>query len=124
MLDAVAHLPHSLCAHDVRGLLEAANDGFHRAVANRVEARLDTRSGARGGVVADLAGSEVSESAGVQVGVGRAQAGCVRADRPIREKVAGRLLTLDRALGSDLPALLALLDAPVDDTDWDVLAPP
>ena len=42
----------------------------------------------------------------------------------IREKVTGRLLALDRALGPDLPALLALLDAPVDDATWDVLDPP
>jgi class 3 adenylate cyclase/tetratricopeptide (TPR) repeat protein len=47
-----------------------------------------------------------------------------RDDGPaVREKVTGRLLALDRALGPDLPALLALLDAPVDDADWDALDP-
>jgi class 3 adenylate cyclase/tetratricopeptide (TPR) repeat protein/DNA-binding XRE family transcriptional regulator len=48
-----------------------------------------------------------------------------RDDGPtIREKVTGRLLALDRGLGPDLPALLALLDAPVDDAAWDALDPP
>src|SRR5262245_46011189 len=90
MLNAVAHLPHGRCSDDARGLLEAAHDGFHRAVANRMEARLDARSGARNGVVTDLAGSQIGESAGVQVRVGRAQAGGVRADCTVREEVAGR----------------------------------
>ena len=35
--------------------------------------------------------------------------------REIREKVTGKLLTLDRALEPTLPALLALLDVPVED---------
>src|SRR5262249_29663906 len=35
--------------------------------------------------------------------------------REIREKVTGKLLTLDRALEPTLPALLALLDLPLDD---------
>ena len=35
--------------------------------------------------------------------------------REVREKVTGKLLTLDRALEPTLPALLALLDVPVDD---------
>ena len=48
-----------------------------------------------------------------------------RDDGPaVREKVTGRLLALDRALGPDLPALLALLDASVDDAAWDALDPP
>ena len=38
--------------------------------------------------------------------------------REIREKVTGKLLTLDHALEPTLPALLALLDVPVDDTGW------
>jgi hypothetical protein len=38
--------------------------------------------------------------------------------REILEKVTGKLLTLDRALEPILPALLALLDVPVDDTAW------
>jgi class 3 adenylate cyclase/tetratricopeptide (TPR) repeat protein len=41
----------------------------------------------------------------------------------IREKVTGRLLTLDRALEPTLPALLALLDVPVDDPSWPTLSP-
>src|SRR5262249_58113089 len=44
--------------------------------------------------------------------------------REIRERVAGKLLTLDRALEPLLPPVLALLDVPVDDTSWDALDPP
>ena len=43
--------------------------------------------------------------------------------REIREKVTGKLLTLDRALQPTLPALLALLDVPVDDAAWRALDP-
>jgi class 3 adenylate cyclase/tetratricopeptide (TPR) repeat protein len=43
--------------------------------------------------------------------------------RAIREKVTGRLLTLDRALESALPPLLALLDVPGGDAAWDALEP-
>jgi len=43
--------------------------------------------------------------------------------REIREKVMGKLLTLDRALEPTLPALLALLDVPVDDASWQTLDP-
>ena len=38
--------------------------------------------------------------------------------RVIREKVTGKLLTLDRALEPALPAFLSLLDVPVDDPAW------
>ena len=41
--------------------------------------------------------------------------------REIREKVTGKLLTLDRALEPTLPALVALLDVPVDDAAWRTL---
>src|SRR5262245_43975259 len=41
----------------------------------------------------------------------------------IREKVTGKLLTLDAALEPTLPALLALLDVPMDDTQWNTLDP-
>ena len=44
--------------------------------------------------------------------------------RAIRERVAGKLLTLDRALEPLLTPLLALLDVPVDDALWDALDPP
>ena len=44
--------------------------------------------------------------------------------REIREKVTGKLLTLDRSLESTLPAFLALLDVPVDDPTWQALDPP
>jgi tetratricopeptide (TPR) repeat protein len=44
--------------------------------------------------------------------------------RTIREKVTGKLLALDRALEPELPALLALLDVPVEDRRWEVLDPP
>ncbi len=41
--------------------------------------------------------------------------------RTIREKLTGKLLTLDRALEPILPALLALLDVPVEDATWNAL---
>ena len=43
--------------------------------------------------------------------------------RRLREKVAGKVLTLDRALETELPALLALLDVPVVDAAWRGLDP-
>src|SRR6266542_3613381 len=44
--------------------------------------------------------------------------------RRIREKATGKLLALDRQLEPWLPALLALLDVPVDDPRWERLDPP
>jgi class 3 adenylate cyclase/tetratricopeptide (TPR) repeat protein len=44
--------------------------------------------------------------------------------REIRERVAGKLLTLDRTLAPLLTPLLALLDVPVDEAAWDALDPP
>ncbi|HVI85668.1 MAG TPA: AAA family ATPase, partial [bacterium] len=44
--------------------------------------------------------------------------------REIRERVSGKLLTLDRALEPLLIPLLALLDVPVDDAAWEALDPP
>jgi hypothetical protein len=44
--------------------------------------------------------------------------------RVVREKVTGKVLTLDRSLKAELPALLALLDVPVEDHGWEVLDPP
>jgi hypothetical protein len=44
--------------------------------------------------------------------------------RAIRERVAGKLLTLDPALEPLLTPLLALLDFPVEDAAWDALDPP
>jgi class 3 adenylate cyclase/DNA-binding IscR family transcriptional regulator len=44
--------------------------------------------------------------------------------RKIREKLTGKLLTLDRALEPNLPALLALLDVAVNDPQWRDLDPP
>ena len=44
--------------------------------------------------------------------------------RKIREKVTGKLLSLDRALEPSLPALLSLLDVPVKDAAWERLDPP
>jgi predicted ATPase/class 3 adenylate cyclase len=43
--------------------------------------------------------------------------------RRIREKLTGRLLTLDPSLGSTLPAFLALLEVPVEDAYWQALEP-
>jgi class 3 adenylate cyclase/tetratricopeptide (TPR) repeat protein len=44
--------------------------------------------------------------------------------RRIREKLTGRLLTLDPALWPALPAFLALLEVPVEDASWQALDPP
>ena len=44
--------------------------------------------------------------------------------RMIREKVIGKLFTLDESLKSTLPVFLTLLDVPVDDTTWQGLDPP
>jgi class 3 adenylate cyclase/tetratricopeptide (TPR) repeat protein len=44
--------------------------------------------------------------------------------REIREKVIGKLLALDRNLSPILPALLALLDVPVEDAHWHALDAP
>ncbi|MFZ1061683.1 MAG: adenylate/guanylate cyclase domain-containing protein [Candidatus Rokuibacteriota bacterium] len=43
--------------------------------------------------------------------------------RKIREKVTGKLLSLDRALEPALPALLGLLDVPLEDSEWQRLEP-
>jgi len=43
--------------------------------------------------------------------------------RKMREKVTGKLLTLDPALGATLPAFLALLDVPVEEFGWQSLDP-
>jgi class 3 adenylate cyclase/tetratricopeptide (TPR) repeat protein len=43
--------------------------------------------------------------------------------RKTREKVTGKVLTLDRALEPMLSALLALLDVPVEDPQWEALDP-
>ncbi len=39
------------------------------------------------------------------------------------DKVTGKLLALDRVLATALPAVLALLDVPVNDANWQALAP-
>ncbi len=44
--------------------------------------------------------------------------------REIREKVTGKLLTLDKFLEPTLPAFLTLLDVAVDDQQWQLLDPP
>ncbi len=44
--------------------------------------------------------------------------------REIREKLTGKLLTLDQSLGPTLPAFLALLDLPVEIQQWQALDPP
>jgi class 3 adenylate cyclase len=44
--------------------------------------------------------------------------------RRIREKLTGKVLTLDETLRPTLPALLALLDVPLDNPSWDALDPP
>jgi class 3 adenylate cyclase/predicted ATPase len=44
--------------------------------------------------------------------------------RKIREKVTGKLVTLDTALGTTLPAFLELLDVPAEDPHWKALDPP
>ena len=44
--------------------------------------------------------------------------------RAVREKLTGKLLTLDRAQEGSLPALLSLLDVPSEDPQWPTLDPP
>jgi class 3 adenylate cyclase/tetratricopeptide (TPR) repeat protein len=44
--------------------------------------------------------------------------------RKIREKVTGKLLTLDKSLEPTLPAFLALLNVTVEDEHWQSLDPP
>ncbi|MGE5259146.1 MAG: AAA family ATPase [Hyphomicrobiales bacterium] len=44
--------------------------------------------------------------------------------RAVREKVTGKILTLDRTLEASLPALLSLLEVPTDDPHWQLLDPP
>jgi tetratricopeptide (TPR) repeat protein len=46
------------------------------------------------------------------------------AGRRLREKLTGKLLTLDDTLRPMLPVFLALLDVPVEDPTWQALAPP
>jgi class 3 adenylate cyclase/tetratricopeptide (TPR) repeat protein len=43
--------------------------------------------------------------------------------RQVREKVVGRVLALDRTLEPTLAALLALLDPPVEEPEWQALEP-
>jgi class 3 adenylate cyclase/tetratricopeptide (TPR) repeat protein len=43
--------------------------------------------------------------------------------RAVREKLTGKLLTLDRAQEGSLPALLSLLDVPTEDPQWAALEP-
>jgi hypothetical protein len=43
--------------------------------------------------------------------------------RDIKEKVTGKILTLDRMLEPTLSALLVLLDVPIEDPQWPALAP-
>lgn len=43
--------------------------------------------------------------------------------RRLREKVTGKLLTLDKTFESHLPALLTLLDAATEDAEWQALHP-
>src|SRR4029453_5976052 len=44
--------------------------------------------------------------------------------RAVREKLTGKLLTLDRAQEGSLPALLSLLDVPPEHPQWPTLDPP
>src|SRR5262249_22624599 len=43
--------------------------------------------------------------------------------RKIREKITGKLLTLDRAPERDLPAFLSVLDVAFEDAEWQALEP-
>ncbi|PYO18725.1 MAG: hypothetical protein DMD88_17070 [Candidatus Rokuibacteriota bacterium] len=43
--------------------------------------------------------------------------------RSIREKVTGKLLTLDESLRAMVPGFLSLLDVPTDDASWDAFDP-
>ena len=46
------------------------------------------------------------------------------AQREIREKVTGKLLTLDRVLEPTIPVFLSLFNVPVDEPEWTALDPP
>jgi len=41
----------------------------------------------------------------------------------VREKITGKLITLDETLRSTLPAVFALLDVAIDDPLWQMLDP-
>jgi class 3 adenylate cyclase/tetratricopeptide (TPR) repeat protein len=43
--------------------------------------------------------------------------------RAVREKLTGKILTLDRAMEGSLPALLSLLEVSTDDPQWQLLDP-
>jgi tetratricopeptide (TPR) repeat protein len=43
--------------------------------------------------------------------------------RKVREKVTGKVFSLDHTLAETLPALLALLDVPVEEPGWEILDP-
>jgi len=43
--------------------------------------------------------------------------------RTIREKIVGRLLTLEEGLRSTVPAFLSLLEVPAEDSQWEALDP-
>ena len=82
-----------------------------------------------------LQGWETLESASVSYGKATAyrplidlmrgyfQIGDTDDARRIREKVTGKLLTLDKTLEPTLPAFLALLDVPFENPEWQGLAP-
>src|SRR5262249_52907057 len=44
--------------------------------------------------------------------------------RTARDKVTGKVVSLDRALETSVPALLSLLDVPTNDAEWSRLDPP
>ena len=44
--------------------------------------------------------------------------------RKVREKVTGKILTLDESLKPTLPAFFTLLEVPFDDPEWQALDPP
>ena len=89
MLDAVPGGPHAVVPDLLGGHGEPADDGVERAVADRVEARLQARLGAGDDVVADCRLVEVAVPAVVGVGVRGAQGSRVRADGAVGEQVAG-----------------------------------
>ena len=143
-LSAGGHRPP---AHAVRWPRRRAGGAGPGARAGRSRTRSDRRPGrrARGGQVAPDLGGDPLGLVGRLAGAGERGRGarlprpptgrpstCLKAycrieardDGPtVREKVTGRLLALDRAPRPDLPALLALLDAPVEDAAWDALGP-
>ena len=85
-----------------------------------------TRTGPRTGSCSSRAPSPMARPAPICPSSisARATSGSRRATTPqIREKVTGKLLTLDESLRAMVPGFLSLLDVPTDDASWEPSTP-